>query len=180
MAGIVAAVAKAPRHQLSKRVVDEILLFAGLGVGGAAHAGATARHRSRVRANPDQPNLRQVHLLQVEFVEELAEQGFAVAPGTMGENVTTRGLALLDLPRGTRLMLGASAIVELTGLRNPCIQLERYQPGLMQAALARDAGGRLVRKAGVMAIVLTGGAVRPGNTIGVELPAGRHSRLEPV
>ena len=130
--------------------------------------------------NPDLPNLRQVHLLQAEFIDELVEQGFAVAPGTMGENVTTRGLKLLDLPRGTRLLLGESAVVELTGLRNPCIQLERFQAGLMQAALGRDAGGGLVRKAGVMAIVLAGGPVRSGDKISVELPVAPHIRLEPV
>jgi hypothetical protein len=180
MQGIVEAVAKAPRHQLSKRLTDEILLFAGLGIGGDAHAGVTVKHRSRARVNPDLPNLRQVHLIHAEFIDELVGQGFAVAPGTMGENVTTRGLPLLDLPRGTRLLLGDGAVIELTGLRNPCIQLERHQAGLMQAALGRDAEGQLVRKAGVMAIVLTGGTVRPGDTIGVELPAQPHVGLEPV
>jgi len=180
MQEIVEAVAKAPRHQLSKRVSDEILLFAGLGVGGDAHAGATVKHRSRARVNPDLPNMRQVHLLQAEFIDELVEQGFAVGPGTMGENVTTRGLPLLDLARGTRLLIGEAAVIELTGLRNPCIQLERYQAGLMQAALGHDAEGRLVRKAGVMAIVLVGGVVRPGDDIRVELPAGLSVKLEPV
>jgi MOSC domain-containing protein YiiM len=180
MHGIVEAVAKAPRHQLSKRPADEILLFAGLGVGGDAHAGATVKHRSRARVNPDLPNLRQVHLIHAEFIDELVAQGFAVAPAAMGENVTTRGLPLLDLPRGARLRLGESAVIELTGLRNPCIQLERLQSGLMEAALGRDADGRLIRKAGVMAIVITGGPVRPGDTIAVDLPAGPHLRLEPV
>jgi hypothetical protein len=180
MHGIVEAVAKAPRHQLGKRISDEILLFAGSGVGGDAHAGVTVKHRSRARVNPDLPNLRQVHLIHGEFIDELVSKGFAVAPGAMGENVTTRGLPLLDLPRGARLLLGDSAVIELTGLRNPCIQLERLQTGLMEAALGRDANGRLIRKAGVMAIVIAGGTVRPGDSIGVELPAGPQLRLEPV
>ena len=178
--GTVVAVARRRRHGLSKLPVPGILLFAGLGVGGDAHAGATVKHRSRVAANPDQPNLRQVHLIHAELIDELAARGFAVAPAVMGENVTTRGLALLDLPRGTRLALGPSAVVELTGLRNPCIQLERHQAGLMQALLERASDGRLIRKAGVMAIVLAGGEVRAGDPIAVALPDGPHERLAPV
>ena len=180
MDGTVLAVARRRRHHLSKLPEPEILLFKGLGVGGDAHAGATVQHRSRVAANPDQPNLRQVHLLHAELIDQLVAQGFAVAPAVMGENVTTRGIALLDLPRGTRLALGPSAVVELTGLRNPCIQLERYQAGLMQAMLERAPDGRLIRKAGVMAIVLAGGEVRAGDAITVTLPDGLHQRLEPV
>ncbi|MDB5683842.1 MAG: hypothetical protein JWM75_1540 [Sphingomonas bacterium] len=180
MDGIVTAVAKAPRHQLGKRPQSDILLFAGLGVGGDAHAGATVQHRSRARANPDLPNLRQIHLLHAELIDELVSAGFAVAPGTMGENVTTRGIALLDLPRGARLALGPEAVIELTGLRNPCIQLERYQAGLMEALLGRGADGRLVRKAGVMGVVLRGGTVRPGDQIVIDVPPGVNQRLEPV
>ena len=180
MDGTVVAVARRRRHQLSKLPEPAILLFKGLGVGGDAHAGATVRHRSRVAANPDQPNLRQVHLLHAELIDQLAAQGFAVAPAVMGENVTTRGIALLDLPRGTRLSLGQHAVVELTGLRNPCIQLERHQAGLMQAMLERAPDGRLIRKAGVMGIVLAGGEERAGDAIGVTLPHGPHERLEPV
>ncbi len=180
MEGVVHAVARRRRHDLSKLVEPEILLFAGLGVGGDAHAGATVRHRSRVAADPRQPNLRQVHLLHIELIDELVARGFAVAPGTMGENVTTRGVALLDLPRGTRIALGKDAVVELTGLRNPCIQLERYQAGLMQAVLGRDGAGRLVRKAGVMAVVLAGGTVRAGDRIAIMRPDPPHQTLEPV
>lgn len=180
MSGSVVAVARRRRHHLSKLVEPEILLFAGLGVGGDAHAGATVKHRSRAAADPTQPNLRQVHLIHVELIEALAARGFAVAAGTMGENVTTRGVALLDLPRGARLALGAAAVIELTGLRNPCIQLERHQAGLMQAVLDRDDAGRLVRKAGVMAIVVTGGTVRAGDPIDIAMPAGKWRPLQPV
>jgi MOSC domain-containing protein YiiM len=180
MPATIVAVARRRRHNLTKLVEPEILLFAGLGVGGDAHAGATVKHRSRAAIDPTQPNLRQVHLIQVELIDELAANGFAVAPGTMGENITTCGLDLLGLPRGTRLALGDTAVVAITGLRNPCIQLERYQAGLMQAVLGRDAAGRLVRKAGVMAIVLVGGTVRTGDAIRVTLPAAPHLPLEPV
>ncbi|MDB5688488.1 MAG: hypothetical protein JWL91_364 [Sphingomonas bacterium] len=180
MHGIVEAVARAPRHQLGKRVVSEIHLFAGLGVGGDVHAGVTVKHRSRARIMPDAPNLRQVHLIHAELFDELAGQGFAVGAGTMGENIATRGVPLLDLPRGTRLTLGRTAVIALTGLRNPCIQLERHQAGLMQAVLGRAADGSLIRKSGVMAIVLHGGTVCPGDGVAITLPAEPHLRLEPV
>jgi MOSC domain-containing protein YiiM len=180
MEATVIAIAKRRRHNLSKVVESEILLFKGLGVGGDAHAGATVKHRSRVAQDPNQTNLRQVHLLQAELLDELAAKGFAVGPAVMGENVTTRGVPLLDLPVGTRLALGDGAIVELTGLRNPCVQLERFQAGLMQAVLDRAPDGRLIRKAGVMAVVLAGGTVRPGDAIRITLPAGPHRPLQPV
>jgi MOSC domain-containing protein YiiM len=157
-----------------------IRLIAGLGVDGDVHAGATVKHRSRVARDPTRPNLRQVHLLHAELHDELAARGFVLAPGQMGENVTTRGVPLLDLPTGTRLRLGGAAIVEVTGLRNPCTQLDGVQPGLMAATLELGPGGVLVRKAGVMAIVLTGGEVQPGDPIRVELPAPPHHSLEPV
>jgi MOSC domain-containing protein YiiM len=159
---------------------ERITLLAGLGVEGDAHAGVTVKHRSRVAADPSRPNLRQVHLIHAELHDALASAGFTVAPGQMGENVTTRGLDLLALPTGTRLHLGESAVVEVTGLRNPCTQLDGIQPGLMAATLDRDAEGGLVRKAGVMAIVLTGGDVRPGDTIRIELPPEPHRPLAPV
>lgn len=180
MDSLVTAVARRRRHGLSKIVEPDILLFKGLGVVGDAHAGATVRHRSRVAIDPAQPNLRQVHLIHAELIDELAAAGFAVGPGTMGENVTTRGVPLLDLPRGTRLRLGEAAVVELTGLRNPCIQLEHYQSGLMNAVLGRDADGRLIRKAGVMAVVIEGGIVRSGDPIAVTLPPVPHFPLAPV
>jgi MOSC domain-containing protein YiiM len=165
---------------MGKRNREAIRLVAGLGVEGDAHAGETVKHRSRVARDPSQPNLRQVHLIHAELFDELDAAGFAVAPGRMGENVTTRGVDLLALPVGARLRLGAEAAVEVTGLRNPCAQLEGIQPGLMAATLDRDADGNLIRKAGIMAVVLAGGEVRPGDPIAVELPTGAHRRLAPV
>ena len=175
----VIAVAQSPKHTMSKSTQPGIRLLAGLGVEGDAHLGATVKHRSRVRRDPSQPNLRQVHLLHAELLDELAEAGFALEPGQIGENVTTRGIDLLGLPTGTRLQLG-EALIEITGLRNPCVQLNGIQPGLMAATLDRDAEGNLVRKAGVMAIVLTGGEVRPGDPIAITLPPGPHRPLTPV
>ena len=180
MPAIVTAVSLDPAHAFSKAGRDRIRLIAGEGVEGDAHRGTTVKHRSRVARDPTQPNLRQVHLLHAELHDELRARGFDVDAGVMGENVTTRGLDLLGLPTGTRLRLGDRAVVELTGLRNPCVQLDRYQQGLMAAVLDRDAEGRLVRKAGVMAVVLTGGEVRAGDAIGVEMPAGPHRLLVPV
>ncbi len=163
MGGRVTAVARSATHTLSKPEAQSIRLVAGLGVEGDAHLGLTVKHRSRVARDPSQANLRQVHLIHGELHDELAAAGFAVSAGQMGENVTTRGIALLELPAGTRLHLGATAVVEVTGLRNPCLQLERIQPGLMAATLGRDERGDLIRKAGIMGIVLAGGAIRPGS-----------------
>jgi MOSC domain-containing protein YiiM len=178
--GLVIAVSRSATHSFSKRNEDSIALLAGLGVADDAHQGVTVKHRSRVARDPTQPNLRQVHLIHAELHDALRDAGFVVAPGDMGENITTRGLDLLALPTGTRLALGSLAVVEITGLRNPCVQLDRFQPGLMAATLDRDAAGNLVRKAGVMAIVLTGGEVRAGDAIGVTLPAEPHRALAPV
>lgn len=180
MTAQVVAVSRSSEHSFSKPVVDGIVLLAGLGVEGDAHMGRTVKHRSRVAADPTQPNLRQVHLIHEELMDALRAAGFAVGPGVMGENVTTRGIDLLGLPRGARLRLGSEAVIEVTGLRNPCLQLDAYQPGLMRAVLDKDPDGRLIRKAGVMAVVLTGGAVRAGDPIAVELPAPPHLRLERV
>lgn len=176
---VVVAVAASAAHRFSKAVTPEIELVTGLGVAGDAHQGTTVKHRSRVARDPTQPNLRQVHLLHAELLDELAGAGFHVAPGDIGENVLTRGLDLLALPRGAVLQLGNEAVVLVTGLRNPCLQLDRFQPGLMAATLDRDVQGNLVRKAGVMAVVLMGGTVRAGDAIGVTLPV-EHTALEPV
>ncbi len=157
-----------------------IRLLSGLGVEGDAHAGGTVQHLSRKARDPAAPNLRQVHLIHAELHDELRGRGFAVAAGDMGENVTTRGVALLSLPVGTRLRLGAEAVVEITGLRNPCVQLDRFQQGLMAAVLARAADGSVIRKAGVLGVVLAGGEVRPGDLIAVELPATPHQPLAVV
>jgi MOSC domain-containing protein YiiM len=176
----VVAVSRDAKHAMIKPTQEAIRLVAGLGVEGDAHLGTTVQHLSRVARDPSQPNLRQVHLIHAELHDELRSGGLEVRPGEMGENVTTRGVDLLGLPTGTRLRLGESAIVEITGLRNPCAQLNRVRPGLMQATLDRDPDGNLVRKAGVMGIVVAGGEVQPGDPIGVELPALPHEKLRPV
>ena len=176
----IVSVSRSDSHSFSKPAAGAIRLLAGLGVEGDAHCGVTVKHRSRVAQDPTQPNLRQVHLLPAELFDELAGQGFTITTGALGENVTTQGIALLALPLGTELQLGASAVLQLTGLRNPCVQLDRFQSGLMAAVLGRTAHGALVRKAGVMAIVLRGGPVRAGDTIRVVLPAGPQRALERV
>lgn len=176
----VEAVSTGATHGIGKESAGAIRLVAGLGVEGDVHAGAKVKHRSRVRKNPDEPNLRQVHLIHTELHEELADQGFDVRPGEMGENVTTSGVELLGLPTGARLRLGSDAVVEVTGLRNPCKQLDELAPGLMKAVLDRNGDGELVRKSGVMGVVLRDGEVRPGDPIEVELPAEPHVPLSPV
>ena len=180
MAGIVTAVSRSPTHSFTKPTADSIRLVAGLGVDGDAHQGVTVKHRSRLERFGHLPNLRQVHLMHAELFDELRGTGFALAAGQMGENVTTEGVDLLGLPTGARLHLGPDAVVEVTGLRNPCRQLDTLEPGLMAATLARDAAGNLMRKAGIMGIVLAGGEVRGGDPIRVELPAEPHQPLTPV
>lgn len=177
------AVCRSETHGFSKTAVPVIHLIEGEGVEGDAHRGTTVKHRSRVKRTPTgqkAPNLRQVHLMQLELLSALQEQGFAVFPGALGENITTVGLDLLALPQGTRLQIGPTAVLEVTGLRNPCAQLDQFQPGLMAAVLDRDESGRLVRKAGVMAVVLKGGAVSVGDEIRVAWPAEPHFALECV
>jgi MOSC domain-containing protein YiiM len=176
----VTAVSRSASHSFSKENQESILLVAGLGVAGDAHSGTTVKHRSRVARDPTQPNLRQVHLIHGELHDELDAGGFALAPGQLGENVTTRGLDLLALPTGSRLRLGEAAIVEVTGLRNPCLQLNGIYPGLMAATLDRDKNGNLVRKAGIMAVVVVGGTVRAGDPIEIALPPQPHRPLAPV
>jgi hypothetical protein len=180
MQAVVTAVSRSPAHSFSKQPAPSICLLAGLGVDGDAHQGVSVKHRSRVARDPSQPNLRQVHLVPVELFAELSEQGFALVPGSIGENITTGGVDLLGLPTGTRLHIGSTAVVEVTGLRNPCRQLDGLQIGLMAATLDRAADGSLIRKAGVMAIVVTGGIIGPGDPIHVELPPRPHVPLQPV
>lgn len=177
---VVVAVGRDSQHRFSKASADEIMLLEGLGVEGDAHAGVTVQHRSRIAVDPTRPNLRQVHLIHAELHDELREQGFSVDAGHMGENVTTRGLDLLALPTGTLLRLGPQAVVEVTGLRNPCNQINDFRPGMLKAVLDKDEQGNLVRKAGIMGIVLRGGPVRPGDTIRVDLPEQPHLALNPV
>jgi MOSC domain-containing protein YiiM len=167
-------------HTFSKPARTSIRLIAGLGVEGDAHLGEKVQHLSRIKRDPDSPNLRQVHLIHAELHDELRTKGFHVEPGQMGENVTTRGIDLLALPENARLHLGADAIVEVKGLRNPCAQLDGVQKGLMAATLDKDGDGNLIRKAGVMGIVIAGGEVRAGDAVRVELPAQPHGPLPTV
>lgn len=180
MGGRVEAVHMSPAHTMSKPTCPQIHLLAGVGVIGDAHAGETVKHRSRVVRDPSQPNLRQVHLIHAELFEELRKRGFDVGAGEMGENITTSGIDLLGLPRGTRLHLGEQAVIEVTGLRNPCDQLNGIQQGLMAAVLDRDDTGKLVRKAGIMSVVVLSGEVRTHDAVVVELPASPHEPLQPV
>lgn len=180
MSSCVVAVSQSDEHTFSKQQRHSIVLVEGLGVLGDAHYGATVQHLSRVRADPTQPNLRQVHLIHAELFDELEQDGFAVHPGDLGENITTGGLDLLELPEGTLLRVGPDAVIEVTGLRNPCLQIDRFQTGLLKAVLPRDSKGNVIRKAGIMGIVLTGGQVSVDDGITVEFPAEPHRRLERV
>jgi MOSC domain-containing protein YiiM len=177
---IVVAVSLQAGHRFSKTPSLSVRLLPGLGVAGDAHMGTTVKHRSRVRNDPTQPNLRQVHLIHAELLDEMRGKGFTVAPGELGENITTSGLDLLTLPTGTRLHLGATAVVEITGLRNPCSQIDKFQKGLLAATLDRDAEGNTIRKAGVMSVVISEGDVRPGDPITAEAPVEPHQPLLPV
>lgn len=178
--GEVVAVHRDAMHRFSKNPATEIVLVEGIGIAGDAHAGVTVQHLSRMRRDPSAPNLRQVHLIAAELLDELTAAGFLVAPGRLGENVTTRGVDLLGLPTGTQLRVGVQALIEITGLRNPCFQLDNYQPGLQRAVLDRGPAGELIRRAGVMAVVLSGGTVRGGDPIAVTVPAGDPQPLQPV
>jgi MOSC domain-containing protein YiiM len=180
MNGKVIALSLSQTHSFSKPNQESIKLLTGLGVEGDAHLGEKVQHRSRVKQNPDQPNLRQVHLIHAELHDELRANGFDISPGDMGENITTRGLDLLALPTGTKLHLGSTAVVEVTGLRNPCTQLDDFQKGLMKAVLDKDEEGNLIRKAGIMGIVLKDGEVYINDDIRVELPSEPHEPLKPV
>ncbi len=178
--GQVVAVAKDDEHRFSKQLVPQLHILAGLGVEGDVHQGVTVKHRSRVAIDPAQPNLRQVHLIQDDLFEELRHKGFRVGPADLGENITTHGIDLLALPRGALLRIGAQVVLEITGLRNPCAQIERFQPNLLASVLDRDAEGSLIRKTGIMAVVQSGGVVRPGDPIEVEVPPPPHEPLDRV
>ena len=180
MTATIIALASDKEHLFSKQRQQALTLLAGLGVVGDAHAGRTVQHLSRMAKDPAAPNLRQVHLIHAELFDELAAQGFAILPGQMGENVTTHGIDLLGLCAGTRLRLGETALIEITGLRNPCHQLNGLAQGLMAATLGRDEEGELIRKAGVMAVVITGGDIVVGDPITLESVPLAHEPLGPV
>lgn len=176
----VVAVSRDGAHQFSKPVVDEIVLVEGWGVEGDSHAGVTVQHRSRVARDPSEPNLRQVHLIQAELFDELTGAGFTVEPGELGENITTRGIDLLALPADTLLHLGETAVVRVTGLRNPCQQINGFESGLLRELIGRAPDGSVVRKGGVMSVVVTGGAVRSGDPVQAEFPITDSVPLRPV
>ncbi|MFJ9544051.1 MOSC domain-containing protein [Streptomyces sp. NPDC101225] len=180
MGGSVGAVSSNGVYSFTKPNRESITLITGLGVEGDVHAGTTVKHRSRMLRDPSQPNLRQVHLIHEELFDEVRTAGFEVSAGQLGENVTTRGIDLLGLPAGTLLRLGDEAVVEVTGLRNPCPQIDGFGHGLLKQLVGRDEDGATWRKAGIMSVVLTGGAVRPGDPVEVELPEGPHRPLEVV
>lgn len=179
-APVVVAVASDDAHRFSKVLREEIVLVEGWGVEGDAHAGATVKHRSRAAREPELPNLRQVHLLHAELFDEVADDSYVLTPGATGENVTTLGVDLLALPTGALLELGEDAVVEITGLRNPCRQIDGLGRGLMGRMVSRRPDGSVVRKAGVMAVVRRGGVVRAGDDVRVRLPDGEHRPLQPV
>jgi len=178
--GRIIAVAKDGTHRFSKQAAPEITIIAGLGVEGDAHQGITVKHRSRVAVDPTVPNLRQVHLIHAELLDALADKGFDVKPADLGENVTTQGIDLLSLPRGAVLSLGDTVVLEVTGLRNPCAQIENFQTGLLAAVIDKSPNGKPILKAGIMSVVRAGGVVRPGDTIRIELPPLPHIALERV
>lgn len=178
--GIVKSVSKSENHTFCKYNCDSIVLIKGMGVEGDAHMGKTVKHRSRVAKDPSKPNLRQVHLIHAELFDELQRKGFNIREGEIGENITTQGIELLSLPKGTLLKIGKTAKIEVTGLRNPCKQLDSLQLGLMKAVLDKDENGNLIRKAGIMGIVLEGGEVSVGDSIEVLLPAKPYIKLERV
>ncbi|MFI9468645.1 MOSC domain-containing protein [Streptomyces sp. NPDC052492] len=180
MSATVTAVSSNGEYSFSKPNRESVRLLAGLGVEGDVHAGVTVKHRSRVAQDPTRPNLRQVHLIHEELFDELAGEGFTVTPGRLGENITTRGIDLLGLPVGTLLRVGEEAVLEVTGLRNPCVQIDAFQDGLLKQVVGRDAEGNLVRKAGIMSVVKEGGVVRPGDPVEVTLPSGPHRPLDRV
>ena len=178
--GAVVAVCRHGRHAFSKHAVDRIQLVEGSGVQGDSHAGSTVQHRSRVRQDPTQANLRQVHLIHSELFEELAGAGYTVRLGDLGENVTTTGVDLLSLPHDCLLHLGRNAVVRVTGLRNPCRQINDFAAGLLKQVLVPRPDGEVDRKAGIMGVVTRGGVVYPDDPIRVELPIGEHRRLTRV
>ncbi|MDJ0463912.1 MOSC domain-containing protein [Streptomyces sp. H27-C3] len=180
MGGMVTSVCSNAEYSFHKPTRDSITLLAGLGVEGDVHAGVTVKHRSRIAQDPTAPNLRQVHLLHEELFGEVLAEGFDVEPGQLGENVTTGGIDLLGLPAGTLLRIGDEALLEVTGLRNPCLQIDAFQDGLLKQVVGRDATGHVVRKAGIMSVVRAGGVIRPGDRIEAELPPEPHRPLDRV
>ncbi|GGW35971.1 MOSC domain-containing protein [Streptomyces lucensis JCM 4490] len=172
MGAAVTAVSSNGEYSFSKPNRESITLLTGLGVEGDVHAGVTVKHQVRVKQDPAKPNLRQVHLIHEELFEEVGKAGFQVVAGDLGENITTRGIDLIGLPTGAVLRIGDEAVVEVTGVRYPCAQIDDFQYGLLKEVVGRDEDGEVVFKSGIMGVVLAGGVVRPGDAIAVELPEG--------
>lgn len=176
----VVAVSADSQHRFSKPNLGSIRVIAGFGIEGDSHAGATIQHLGPMRRDPTQPNLRQVHLIHSELHDELRELGYDVKPGELGENITTHGIDLLGLPQGTRLRIGPEAVLEVTGLRSPCQQINTFTPGLLKELIHTDPDGTVVRKTGIMSVVVTDGVIHPDDPIVVDLPAGPHVPLDVV
>lgn len=176
--GSVSGVSSDAEHRFSKPPKQHITLVENHGVEGDAHAGKHVRHRFIAKVRPMQANRRQVHLIRAELFDELREAGHPIGPGDLGENVTTAGLKLEHLPLGTRLHLGETAVVELTGLRTPCALIDRFQKGLRKKML----GGvlRPKYKCGVLGVVVAGGRVEPGDRVRVEAPPPPFAPLPPM
>jgi len=177
---IVHSLSISEQHTFSKNVLDEVEVIAGIGIKGDAHAGKTVKHRSRVAKDPTQPNLRQIHLIHLELLSELAAKGYHVKPGDLGENITTQGISLLDLPKDTILTIGKSVEVQITGLRNPCHQIDKFQKGLLKEVVGKNDAGEIVRMAGIMGIVLKGGIIKVNDAIHITYPNLPFERLERV
>ena len=178
--GLVLAVAARDGHGLGKTPCWAIKLVAGEGVEGDAHRGVTVKHRSRVAKDPSQPSLRQVHLIHAELLDELASKGFEVTAGQLGENILTHRIDLLALPAGTHMVFPSGAQLKITGLRNPCHQINGHTPGLMDALLDKADDGSLIRKGGVMAVVLEGGLVSVNDDVKIVFPSEPWQSLKPV
>lgn len=180
MNSVVVAVSRSAEYTFSKPNEESIKLIEGFGVEGDAHAGKTVKHRYLVGKDPARPNIRQIHLIHAALLDELTEKGFSVGPGQLGENITTRDVDLLALPTGTKLTIGSDVLIELTALRNPCVQIDNFQKGMLKEVLYKDQDGSLVRRTGVMGIILKGGIVKPDDEIVVKLPPEPHHLLEYV
>ena len=178
--GIVAGVFVSGGHTFSKSERYSVTLLQGLGIEGDAHCGSTVQHLSDRKKNSTRSNLRQLHLIQSELIEELNATGFDVRPGDLGENITTGQIDLPALPQGTLLRIGDTAVVEITGLRTPCFKIERFRKGLRSAVTEHRHGGPATLKGALMAIVVAGGVVNRDDRIGVIIPpAVRIARSSP-
>jgi len=178
--GKVHSLSSSAQHSFSKHTTHQVEVIKGIGIKGDAHAGVKVKHRSRVAKDPNQPNLRQIHLIHLELLKELVAKGYTVNPGDLGENITTEGISILNLPKDTILKIGENVAIQITGLRNPCHQIDKFQKGLLKEVVGKNDAGDIIRMAGIMAIVLEGGMIKVNDEILVELPALPHQKLERV